>query len=62
MCSISLLRAQCFAPRLQSSTVAPQFVISLNSVLRAAVSHRVVDRRLQVRSHPPHARFRTHAH
>jgi hypothetical protein len=54
-----LLHAQCTCPRLRLATVAPQFVFSPNSVLRAAVSHRAVGRRPQVRSRPPYPRFST---
>jgi hypothetical protein len=54
-----MLRAQCTSPRLRLATVAPQFLSSSNSVLRATVSHRAVDHRIQVRSRPSHPRFRT---
>jgi hypothetical protein len=62
------LRAQhaplaCYAPVHRSSPPithhSPSNRNSPKSVLRAAVSHRVVDRRLQVRSRPPHPRFST---
>jgi hypothetical protein len=45
------------SPRLL--TIARAIAIPPKSVLRAAVSHRVVDHRLQVRSRPPHPRFST---
>jgi hypothetical protein len=57
--SVSLLHAQLTSPRLRLVIVAHEFQVSPNSALRAAVNPHAVDRRLQVRSHPPYPRFST---